>query len=213
MDRYWDNAKSKWDERARRDVVGYTSSAETRDDHEAQGRRHAAEIAELLDAAGARWGAGLEIGCGDGRVLKHFMARFKTLHGCDISPEMVELARREVPGPSYHVLGNEELPAKDLDVVYSYGVFQHVPRPVFGRYVTAAHRALAPGGIFLFHLKRPYTLRRRLKALLRADRMSDETWNIRYYTWRDLRKCAAAEGFQVVQERTEELDLYAVWRK
>lgn len=213
MESYWDKAKARWDERARRNAIGYTSAADSKEEHEERGKQDAEILLELLARAGARWGRAFEVGCGEGRILKRMAPRFKEVHAGDISAEMIEQARREVPGAAFHVLQGEDLPVGDLEVVYSYGVFQHVPRAVFRRYIETVHRSLVPGGLFLFHLKRPYTLRRKLKALLGLESSVDETWNIRYYTWGALRKFAAARGFQVVQERTDPLDLFAVWRK
>ncbi len=212
-DNYWSQAKAKWDERAEGKPYGSTSAARSKEEHEERGRSDFAILSDLLEKSGARWGTGFEIGCGNGRILKHFAGRFKTLHGGDLSPKMLEQARPEAPGATLHVLEGTRLPVDGLDVVYSYGVFQHCPRDVFRTYVAEAARALLPGGLFLFHLLRPYTLRRKLKALFRRETSVDQTWNIRYYTWGELRSIAAANGFQVVQERTDELDIYTVWRK
>lgn len=213
MDGYWEKAKARWDERARRDSIGYTSAAESKAQHEARGEEDAGILLDLLTRAGARWGRAFEIGCGEGRILKRMAPRFKEIHTGDISGEMIEQARRDVPGAVFHLLGGEDLPVGDLDVVYSYGVFQHVPRAVFRRYIETAHRSLAAGGLFLFHLIRARGIRRRLKALLGSETGRDETWSIRYYTWRGLRKLAASQGFQVVEERTVDIHLFALWRK
>lgn len=212
MDAYWDKARREWDDRSRRKPEGYTSAALTREEHEAQGRADSALIAELLARAGARWGTGFEIGCGNGRLLKHLAPRFGRLHGGDISAEMIEQARRDAPGATCHVMGGPELPCGDLDVVYCYRVFHHVPRSVFRDYVKAARHALAPGGVFLFHLNRANNLRRKLKALVRYEPGPDEAWKSRFYTRGELRKLAAAEGFDVLDEHRAGRDWVHVWR-
>ncbi len=208
---YLGRARADWDRRARQDSVGYTAAAESTEEYEARGRRDAEIIAGLLTDAGARWGSALELGCGTGRLLKPLLSRFRTLHGADISGEMIGKAREEVPGATYHVLEGTRIPVDGLDVIYCHSVFHHVPRRVFREYVEEVRRALAPGGVFLFQLTRPYTFRRRLKAWFRSEPGSDDPWASRYYTWRELRSLAG--GFRVARERTDELNMIAVWAK
>lgn len=213
QEKYWERARAAWDGRARSDVEGYTSSTGSAEEHEKRGLQDAENLLQMFPADGARWGTGLEIGCGDGRLLQHFARRFERIHGCDVSREMVERARKRVPAATLHLLTSEELPATGLDAVYSFAVFQHMPREVFRRYVSSVARALSPGGLFVFHLKRPYTLRRRLKAMFGGEKVRDDTWNIRYTTWRRLRRWAREEGFQVLSEREAELEQFAAWKK
>jgi SAM-dependent methyltransferase len=208
---YAKEAKADWDRRARQDPVGYTSATESREQHEERGRKDAEIIVGLLDEAGARWGEALELGCGNGRLLAPLSTRFGRLHGADISKEMIEHARRNAPGVTYHLLEGTKLPVSNLDVLICHSVFHHVPRSVFRAYVKEAHRALAPGGVFLFQLTRPYSLKRRLKAIFRIEPGPSEPWTSRYYTWGELR--SLAEGFQIVRERQDELNMIAVWKK
>lgn len=208
---YLDRAKADWDRRARQDSAGYTAAAESKEEYEARGRRDAALVVELLAESGARWGTALELGCGTGLLLKPLAGRFTTLHGADISPEMIEQARREVPAVTYHVLEGTRLPGEGLDVVYCHSVFHHVPRRVFREYVGEIRRVLAPGGVFLFQLTRPYTFRRKLAAWFRREPGPSEPWASRYYTWGELR--SMAEGFRIARERTDELNMIAVWLK
>lgn len=211
MNDYLDKAKADWDRRAKQDPVGYTSAAETREQYEERGRKDAEIIVGLLTEAGARWGEALELGCGTGRLLKPLAPRFKTLHGADISKEMMEVARKDAPGVTYHLLEGTKLPVSSLDVLICHSVFHHVPRSVFRDYVKEVHRALAPGGLFLFQLTRPYSFKRWFKAIFRIEPGPNEPWRSRYYTWGELR--SMAEGFQVVRERNDELNMIALWKK
>lgn len=210
-DDYLERARADWDRRAKKDHVRYTASATSPEEYEARGRRDADLMVELLTEAGARWGSGLEIGCGSGRLLKRLAPRFKSMHGTDISPEMIEQARRDVPGVTYHLVDGPRVPVEGLDVIYCHSVFHHVPRTVMREYVAEVRRALAPGGAFLFQLTRPYTFRRRLKAFFRVEPGASEPWSSRYYTWRELR--SMAEGFRVARERTDDVNMLAVWVK
>lgn len=210
-DEYLARARADWDRRAKQDPVGYTSAAESKEEYEARGRRDAEIIVRLLTEAGARWGSALELGCGTGRLLKPLAPKFKTLHGADISGEMIEKAKQEAPGVAYHLLQGTKLPVDALDVVYCHSVFHHVPRAVMREYIAEVRRALAPGGVFLFQLTRPYSFKRRLKAWFRAEPGPSEPWSSRYYTWGELRSMAG--GFRVVREHIDELNMIAAWAK
>ncbi|HSF07771.1 MAG TPA: methyltransferase domain-containing protein, partial [Nitrospirales bacterium] len=45
-----------------------------------------------------------------------------------------------------------EFPHSSFDLVYSYVTFQHMPRPVFERYLGEIHRVLTPHGYLVFQL-------------------------------------------------------------
>ncbi len=69
----------------------------------------------------------LEVGCGTGLIMRGLEDTAKSMVGLDISPGMLEEARRR----GFNVVeGNaEELPFEDesFDLVYSYKVLAHVP--------------------------------------------------------------------------------------
>jgi len=46
----------------------------------------------------------------------------------------------------------QEFPYNRFDLVYSYVAFQHMPRPVFTRYLGEIHRAMTPNGYLAFQL-------------------------------------------------------------
>ena len=208
---YLNQAKKEWDRRAEADPIGYTSAAESREQYEERGTRDTKIMVDLLKEAGAKWETGLELGCGTGRLLKPLQEHFKTLHGCDISDKMLDVARKDVPGIEFHLIEGTKLPVSNVNVIICHSVFHHVPRTVFREYVTTIHEALADGGIFLFQLTKPYSLRRKVKAWLRSEPGPEEAWLSRYYTWGELR--SMAKGFRVVKERTDELNMISVWAK
>ncbi len=94
----------------------------------------------------------VEIGCGVGRVGKQLAPLCRKWIGCDVSPNMLELAAERLGG-----LGNVELheitgfdlhPLADesADVVYSTVVFMHLEEWDRFNYVLEAHRLLRPKG-------------------------------------------------------------------
>lgn len=105
----------------------------------------------------------LEIGCGAGRVTRALARFFGEVYAVDISPEMVERARRAVAEfPKAHVFcnnGKDLAPVRahspgPLDFAFSSLVFQHIPsREIIESYVREVHRLLAPGALFKFQVQ------------------------------------------------------------
>ena len=92
----------------------------------------------------------VDYGCGAGRLLRAAADDGRKCAGIDISPTMIELCRRFVPGADLHVLadGRSALPDACASMVYSYAVVQHISR--LSAYVAALDemcRVLAPGGL------------------------------------------------------------------
>src|SRR3954452_12393910 len=72
----------------------------------------ARDLLSLLDDAGLRSGTVVDLGCGSGILARIVSAAgFKAL-GVDISPAMIELARKTIPEATFHVgpLLDVELP-------------------------------------------------------------------------------------------------------
>ncbi len=118
------------------------------------GRRRADRRAELFVAHGAL-AAGkraLELGCGTGVFLERVARSGATLHGIDLSEELLAKARERVAALPNVVLdrGNAEaLPYPDghFDAVYGSSVLHHLDLDAA---LAAAHRVLRPGGRVVF---------------------------------------------------------------
>ena len=107
----------------------------------------------------------LEIGCGVGRVTRALAEVFGTVHGVDVSGEMVRQATAtnasisnahfwQNNGTDLSVLGNVA-----IDFAFTSIVFQHIPsREVIQKYVCDVHRLLRPGGLFKFQVQGDATL-------------------------------------------------------
>lgn len=89
----------------------------------------------------------VDIGCGDGRTLKH-MKRFKnaTIIGVDIDAKLLAKARQDC----LPVLASgEKMPFEEgsLDLVVEFHTFHHIPD--YTRALFEVYRCLKPGGYFL----------------------------------------------------------------
>jgi cyclopropane fatty-acyl-phospholipid synthase-like methyltransferase len=114
-----------------------------------------------------RQGRALDFGCGVGRLSQALARRFERVDGVDISPSMIEHAKRFNQFPQkchYHVN-----PAADLrlfedntfDFLYSAITLQHIEPRFQKSYLQEFVRVLAPDGIAYFQILSA-TLRRRL---------------------------------------------------
>ena len=110
----------------------------------------------VLEEAGA--GVIADLGCGPGHVSGWLAARGAATVGIDLSPAMVDVARREHPELEFRVGDLLNLPAAEEEfaaVVAFYSVIHLAPdelRPAFAE----MHRTLRPGGAALvsFHVGR-----------------------------------------------------------
>lgn len=87
----------------------------------------------------------LELGCGNGTMLKSMQDLGWHVEGVDFDPIAVEEARRK--GLTVHLgtLEEQRLPAGSFDAIVGVHVVEHVPDPI--RMLRECHRLLKAGGI------------------------------------------------------------------
>ncbi|GAA1158231.1 SAM-dependent methyltransferase [Kitasatospora gansuensis] len=92
-----------------------------------------------------------ELGCGPGRVTVHLRDLGLDVFGVDLSPVMIELARREHPGLRFEVGTMAALESADAElagIVSWYSVIHTAPAEL-PPYFAEFRRVLAPGGYLL----------------------------------------------------------------
>jgi SAM-dependent methyltransferase len=100
----------------------------------------------------------LDFGCGVGRLTQALARRQERVVGADISPVMIDLARRlnqygdRVEYCCTADAGLDTLPARSFDCIYSNIVLQHVDPALSVRYLHEFFRVLEPGGLLIFQL-------------------------------------------------------------
>lgn len=90
----------------------------------------------------------VDVGCGTGRLLPYLAGRGLSPSGVDLSPGMVEVARREHPGFGYEVADLRELPFADASlagVVCWYSLIFLAPDSRAKAFTELA-RVVRPGG-------------------------------------------------------------------
>ena len=150
------------------------------------------EIAGLMERADAlerplKRRSALDFGCGAGRLTRALAEHFDRSVGVDVSPTMVEHARRLNADQPCEFVANDQpdlcgFRDDDFDLVYSRLVLQHMPSPhAILRYVGELVRVLAPGGLLAFEVATHIPLQHRLQprprlyGILRRSGVSPET--------------------------------------
>lgn len=115
----------------------------------------------LLSGVSSRPGAlALEYGCGPGRMLLRLAPRFARIDGIDISPEVLEVAKRRTARlastPRLFLTDGQHVPegtANAYDVAYSVICLQHIcVYSVRRQILEGLFRALKPGGFLAFQM-------------------------------------------------------------
>ena len=107
-----------------------------------------AMIDDLADrCAAARLGPVLDAGCGTGRVSAHLAARGLDVSGIDLSPRMVEVARRTHPHLRFDVGALEDLPVPDASLggLLAWYSLIHTAPDGLAAVARGFARALGPG--------------------------------------------------------------------
>jgi len=152
--------KQDWNQRAQHNARFWiaTENYQTEEIFARSGEATAQALLAKLQGLHKRSWRGLDIGCGIGRVLKPLAPYFKELVGVDVSFEMIAQSKLWLADhthiTTYETSGVDlqEFPPNRFDLVYSYVAFQHMPRPVFDRYLGEIHRVLTPNGYLAFQL-------------------------------------------------------------
>ncbi|MFF3375957.1 class I SAM-dependent methyltransferase [Streptomyces sp. NPDC002680] len=106
-------------------------------------------FAESVRAAGP--GPVADLGCGPGKVTAHLAALGVPMFGIDLSPRMIELARRAHPDLDFTVGSMTALPIRDnaLGGILAHYSTHHTPPDQLPTLYAEFHRTLTPGGLLM----------------------------------------------------------------
>ena len=98
--------------------------------------------------------AHLDLGCGTGPHVRHFIDFGYTSHGLDINQPMLDLAALRCPEAQFHLLDMStfivEKPV-DLITCFLYSIHYNDSIEKLSTCVASVHRALTTGGVFCFN--------------------------------------------------------------
>lgn len=111
-------------------------------------------FADLVRATGG--GPVADVGCGPGRITAHLSELGVDTFGIDLSPAMIESARREHPGLRFEVGSMTDLDLSDASMagLVAWYSLIHIPDDEIGSVLTHFRRVLRPGGplVLSFHV-------------------------------------------------------------
>ena len=111
-------------------------------------------FADLVHAAGG--GPVADVGCGSGRVTAHLQELGLDAFGIDLSPGMIDVARRDHPGLTFEVGSMTDLDLADGSVggLVAWYSLIHIPDDQVSSVFAHFRRVLRPGGLLLlsFHV-------------------------------------------------------------
>ena len=150
------------DTRASYDAVADSYADLTRDllDDTPEERAVLALFADMVGAQGG--GIVADVGCGAGRITAHLRHLGVDAFGIDLSPGMIEVARRDHPGVRFEVGSMTDLALADASMtgLVAWYSLIHVPDDEISRVFAHFQRVLRPGGPLLlgFHVGDESTL-------------------------------------------------------
>ncbi len=144
-------------------------------------------------------GVGVEVadvGCGTGRLLPYLASRGLSPRGVDLSPGMVEVARRENPGFAYEVADLRALPFADasLSGVVCWFSLIYLPPDARTRAFAELARVVQSGGYLVTAFKHGDGTLRRNGPSTKLGVDFDRYW----LSAREMEERFAAAGFDVV---------------
>ncbi|MFG2720142.1 methyltransferase domain-containing protein [Streptomyces sp. NPDC048416] len=135
-------------------AVGYADQVRDLLDRTPYERAALGLFAEMVTSAGG--GPVADVGCGPGRMTAHLHGLGVDAFGIDLSPAMIEVARRDHPGLRFDVGSMTDLDLADSSLagLLAWYSLIHVPDDELDTVLGHFHRVLRPGGPLLlgFHV-------------------------------------------------------------
>lgn len=128
----------------------------------------------------------LDLGCGTGEMIKIILEhnKMKKAYGSDISPKMIEVAKKKLPEFVNLKIGDSEnLPYANeyFDVVFCNDSFHHYPKPE--NVIAEVFRVLKTGGTFIIcDCWQPYLGRVIMNAYMKHSKEGD----VKIYSQKEL---------------------------
>lgn len=169
-------------------------------DNSSDGKFVAPMYAEMLERiAGIAPASLLDVGCGTGNLLLPLADSGISLHGVDLSKEMVLVARERLAGRAEVIVADaQSLPYPDecMDLIVCNASFHHYPRP--GDVLREMNRVLRHDGRLLIGDPNPPAV---LRGLMNFFVRFSEGGDFRFYSRRQFGQMLSGSGFEMTDWR------------
>lgn len=97
----------------------------------------------------------LDLGCGSGVHAKHLFDEGLEVYGLDLSPKMIDEAKKRAPKGKFVVGDMNSLPYKDefFGGIYARASLLHIPKALIFKVLKEVNRVLKSGGVFYLAIK------------------------------------------------------------
>lgn len=153
-------------------------------------------------------GAGrlLDFACGTGRILSLLKARTATATGVDVSPSMLEVARRESPQARFvcaDITRADDVDSERYDIITAFRFFPNAEPELRDAAMAKLSQLLAPNGVLVFnnHL-RCGSFRHKLRQLLYHLRIKRNSRDLHCMSDGEAISLARQHGLTLVEQRT-----------
>ncbi len=150
----------------------------------------------------------LDVGCGNGRILKVLSDYNLEYTGVDVSVELIKLAQRDFPDFEFHTVDTKLEYLKDIvteesfDQVISIAVLHHIPPMYVHDWLKNIYKTLKPNTISIFTtwnlLKSTYTLDENNDVVIGFMHHKDVRY-VHYYNYTEIREVFEKVGFEIVE--------------
>jgi 2-polyprenyl-3-methyl-5-hydroxy-6-metoxy-1,4-benzoquinol methylase len=155
-----DRLKKVWEGRASEDAMYYIDTDVTNQDANAFFENGKKDVATYVDPFLSKYKLDastlscVDLGCGMGRLSRALGTRFKTVHGFDISEEMIQKAKAQLLPEEKYIHYNltsgdgfGTLDQESIGFLFTFIVLQHVPsETIVYNYLKDLQRILKPDG-------------------------------------------------------------------
>ena len=144
----------------------------------------------------------LELGCGTGKYTSIFKKIAKRIHGVDIAPKMIEIAKQRNPDVEFTVGDCETLEnfrEEEFDVVAAVNVFSYFPNKK--KALQSIYRILRTDGIFFDLDMNGYSPVYFISSLLKSNQMDVSHQQVKESRLNILGPLLEKAGFEVIYKK------------
>lgn len=159
------------------------------------GRSELKEFASLIKRNGGR--RVLDLGCGSGIQSKQLYDGGLSVVGLDLSPKMVDRARKRVPEAKFVVgdIAKLSFPKNSFDGIYARAALLHIPKNLIPKVLELVHKILKVNGVFYLTVKEG-TGEMEVKSIEKGQKVK------RFFSFfkvKELRRLLESSNFQVLK--------------